>query len=45
MLLKRYQYIAKDGIKWSEWFKPFTDNQEPIQLKSSKVTLKNEYKT
>lgn len=42
--LKRFQYISKDGIKWSEWFTPFSDNEDPIQLKLSKLTLKNEYK-
>ena len=39
---KRYQYISKQGICWTEWF-DYNGPQEPWQLKSSK--LRNEYRT
>ena len=40
MLYKRYQYYAKDGIKWTKWF-VFDGIQNKYQLGKK---LKNEYK-
>lgn len=41
---KRYQYQGKNGVEWTDWFKPFNESERPeIQLKS-KVILYNEYK-
>lgn len=37
---KRYQYYAKDGIKWSKWF-DYNGEEELWQLKGK---LKNEYR-
>jgi hypothetical protein len=43
-LYKRYQAFGRDGIIWTDWFHPIYDNKEPIQNKTGKITLKNEYK-
>ena len=40
---KRYQYLSKDGIKWTDWFECY-NNKILIQYKTSKLLLKNEYK-
>lgn len=41
MTYKRYEYLSREGKKWSPWFK-YDGEQFEWQLKSSK--LKNEYK-
>ena len=41
---KRYQYISKNGIKWTDWFNCNSRDKPEIQLKMKLVTLKNEYK-
>ena len=38
---KRFEYITRDGKKWTEWFKWESENREPWQLKNR---LRNEYK-
>lgn len=38
---KRYEYYARTGKKWTEWFKWESENREPWQLKNR---LRNEYK-
>jgi len=44
MIQKRYQYFAKDGIKWTNWFN-YSGNELPeVQLKCKKTTLLNEYR-
>ena len=40
MTHKRYQYYARDGLHWTDWFK-WTGSKDPWQLKNK---LKNEYK-
>ena len=40
---KRYQYLAKDGIKWTNWFPINTTTIDNIQIKHKFITLKNEY--
>ena len=40
MTKKRYQYYSKDGIVWSNWFKPVSDLKEKWQLKNK---LLNDY--
>lgn len=42
ILETRYQYYAKDGIKWTKWFPiSFKSVREKWQLKNK---LKNEYR-
>lgn len=40
---KRYQYISKDGIKWTNWFVPYSNIKHEYQFKYGKFILKNEY--
>ena len=39
---KRYEYMTREGKKFTPWFIWNSDNRDPWQLKSSR--LKNEYK-
>lgn len=40
---KRYQYLTKDGVKWTDWFK-VEKKGDKIQLNLKNGVLKNEYK-
>ena len=44
-MLKRYQYLTKNGIAWTKWFPCNRLSDKPeVQIKHKKVTLLNEYK-
>ena len=42
-MLKRFQYLTKDGIEWSEWFRCRSEGDK-YQYKCGSVVLLNEYK-
>lgn len=45
MIQKRYQYFNREGkIVWTNWFTHFGKEQDPIQYKSGKTILRNEYR-
>lgn len=41
-MLKRYQYWSRDGIVWTKWFKPFSEEKTPSLMKKLKVEYKDE---
>lgn len=40
-MLKRFQYLTKDGAKWTPWFET---KETPIKWQLKSYNLKNEYK-
>ncbi len=49
MILKRYQYYSKEGIKWTEWSDYMDDDSKLEYLQTEeawqlKPKLKNQYK-
>ena len=41
---KRFQYLSKDGIAWTNWFTTTSSSTDPIQYQKGKLTLRNEYR-